>query len=184
MSTRLFLFLTGFSLCCGLLSGCSDADTDPPAESNDVDSTNEADENAPTAVTAEADDPNADAEHDDQKHYSVTGTTENFAKLTSSGQPVLVDYWAEWCGPCLMIGPKVEELAHKLEGKALVVKVNVDEQPDLVSEDIEGFPYFAFYKDGEKVDHVLGLPSLDLEEAAQVLEDKLMALADDKAAAE
>lgn len=167
---QFMLLLTFLSVSTFLISGCTESETPTTETSTSEESTSEESE---TAVATEED-----------KHYAVTGTPDNFEELKNSGKPVLVDYWAVWCGPCMLISPKIEELAKKLDGKAVVIKVNVDEQPSLVPDDIEGYPFFAFYKDGEKVDQVLGLPSLDLDEAAQALEDKLLALADDGSASE
>ncbi|GAB5441143.1 MAG: hypothetical protein Fues2KO_14920 [Fuerstiella sp.] len=167
---QFMLLLTCISVSTFLISGCTESETPTHEES--------------TTEEATTDDPETAEATDEDKHYAVTGTPDNFDELKNSGKPVLVDYWAVWCGPCMLISPKIEELAKKLDGKAVIIKVNVDEQPSLVPDDIEGYPFFAFYKDGEKVDQVLGLPSLDLDEAARALEDKLLALADDGSASE
>lgn len=90
-------------------------------------------------------------------------TQENFeAEVISSELPVLIDFYADWCGPCKMMGPVVENLAKEYDGKIKVGKVNVDEQPELASKyGVMSIPYFAFIKKGELVDNVVGATSID-----------------------
>ena len=85
-------------------------------------------------------------------------TDSNFAnEVEESDQPVLVDFWAEWCGPCRMVGPVVEELAEEYQGKAKVGKVNVDHNPQVsVKYGIRSIPALLIFKGGEVVDQIIG----------------------------
>lgn len=81
----------------------------------------------------------------------------NFDETIKSDKPVLVDFWAEWCGPCKMIGPVVEELAGDYEGKAVVGKLNVDENPDVTARfGIRSIPTLLVFKGGQVVDKQVG----------------------------
>ncbi len=84
-------------------------------------------------------------------------TDANFEEVINTDQPVLVDFWAEWCGPCKMIGPVVEELAEDFEGKAVIGKVNVDENPETAAKfGIRSIPTLLVIKGGEIVEKQIG----------------------------
>lgn len=81
----------------------------------------------------------------------------NFDQIIASDKPVLVDFWAEWCGPCKMIGPVVEELAGDYEGRAVVGKLNVDENPQTAAKfGIRSIPTLLVFKGGQIVDKQVG----------------------------
>jgi thioredoxin 1 len=89
---------------------------------------------------------------------TIEGTDTNFdEEVLKSDIPVLVDFWAPWCGPCRMVGPSVEELADELKGKLKVVKVNTDENQAVAQKyGIRSIPTLGIFKDGKVVDSVIG----------------------------
>ncbi|NLV36630.1 MAG: thioredoxin [Clostridiaceae bacterium] len=93
-------------------------------------------------------------------------TKSNFEQLViKSDKPVLVDFWAAWCGPCRMVAPIMEELAGEYDGKALIAKVNVDDENELSSKfRIMSIPTVMLFKDGQVVDKIVGArPKSDFE---------------------
>lgn len=84
-------------------------------------------------------------------------TESNFDELIKTDKPVLVDFWAEWCGPCRLVGPHVDALATEYEGRAVIGKVNVDQQGTLAAKyGVRNIPTLIVLKNGEVVDKVVG----------------------------
>ncbi len=98
-------------------------------------------------------------------------TDENAKELIESGKPVVIDFWAEWCGPCRQIAPIVDELAAQYEGQVVIGKYNVDDDSELSSEfGIRNIPTLLFFKDGKLADKHVGSAN------KTVLENKVKAL--------
>ena len=84
-------------------------------------------------------------------------TDANIEEIINSGKPVVIDFWAEWCGPCRMVGPIVEELAKEYDGKVTIGKMDVDNNVDTPNEyGIRNIPTILFFKDGQLVDKQVG----------------------------
>jgi thioredoxin 1 len=98
-------------------------------------------------------------------------TNENFASLKSGNLPLVVDFWATWCGPCRMVSPILSELAEKYDGKIVVGKCDVEENDDLAAEfGIRNIPTILFFKNGEIVDKLVGaMPKAKFEEKFEAL---------------
>ena len=98
-------------------------------------------------------------------------TSENFESLKNGAQPLVVDFWATWCGPCRMVAPIISELAEKYDGKITVGKCDVEENEDLAADfGIRNIPTILFFKNGTVVDKLVGAMS------KQKFEEKFEAL--------
>ena len=87
----------------------------------------------------------------------VTITSENFESLKNGEQPLVVDFWATWCGPCRMVGPVISELAQEYDGRIVVGKCDVEENEELSMEfGIRNIPTILFFKGGQMVDKMVG----------------------------
>ena len=101
----------------------------------------------------------------------VTITNENFASLRNGNLPLVVDFWATWCGPCRMMSPIIADLAEAYDGKIVVGKCDVEDNEDLAAEfGIRNIPTILFFKNGEVVDKIVGA------QKKENLEEKIKAL--------
>ena len=101
----------------------------------------------------------------------VTITNENLSSLKNGDKPLVVDFWATWCGPCRMVSPIISELAEVYEGKVVIGKCDVEENEDLAAEyGIRNIPTILFFKGGEVVNKLVGAQSrAKIDEAIQQL---------------
>ena len=86
----------------------------------------------------------------------------NFEECLNAGKPMVLDFWAEWCGPCRMVAPIIDELAQEYEGRVTIGKMDVDNNDDVVGQfGIRNIPTVLFFKNGEVVDKIVGATSKD-----------------------
>jgi thioredoxin 1 len=91
------------------------------------------------------------------KKMALQVTDANFEELVNSGKPMVLDFWAEWCGPCRMVAPIIDELATEYEGRVTIGKMDVDENNDVVAQfGVRNIPTVLFFKDGQVVDKQVG----------------------------
>ena len=101
----------------------------------------------------------------------VTITNENFANLKNGPQPLVVDFWATWCGPCRMVAPIIEEMSKAYDGRVVIGKCDVEENEDLAMEfGIRNIPTILFFKNGAIVDKIVGaVGKAKIEEKIQAM---------------
>ncbi|MFI3323047.1 MAG: thioredoxin [Rikenellaceae bacterium] len=98
-------------------------------------------------------------------------TNSNYKELIESGKPVVIDFWAEWCGPCRMVAPIIDELSKEYEGQVVIGKCDVDENDDVAAEfKVRNIPTIVFIKDGEVKDKQVGAaPKASIEQKVKAL---------------
>ncbi len=98
-------------------------------------------------------------------------TDENFEGLLNEGKPLVLDFWAEWCGPCRLVSPIIDELSEEYEGRVNIGKMNVDENDDVISQfGIRNIPTILFFKNGQLVDKIVGaMPKAKFVEKIEAL---------------
>ena len=101
----------------------------------------------------------------------VTITAENFESLKNGSQPLVVDFWATWCGPCRMVGPVISELAEEYDGRIAVGKCDVEDNEELAAEfGIRNIPTILFFRGGQLIDKVVGAqPKAKIQEKFEAL---------------
>ena len=114
----------------------------------------------------------SEAETEAEKELAIEITAENFGDLVlNSEQPVLLDFWAPWCGPCMMLGPHVETIASEYDGKLVVGKVNTDQQQELAEKyQAASIPLVLVLKNGEVVGKVEGFDANTASEIRKVVD--------------
>lgn len=106
---------------------------------------------------------------------AFTFTDENVAEIIASGKPVVIDFWATWCGPCVRMAPMIDELAEKYGDQAVIGKYNIEEEGDLCAEyRIMSVPTILFFKNGQKVD--IRLAGSQTKESLEEKINELLAL--------
>ena len=169
------LFASAFLLT--FVIGCAeDVVSDPAPDTGAEESTDDAGTEESAAEEA-GDSSEASASSEEEHHYVVVND-ENFEEVVlKSDKPVLVDFWAPWCGPCRMISPVVESLAKQYHGDVVVAKLDVDEAPETAAAyEVTSIPYLAVFKNGEQADAIVGVPGGSLEAAQEEIEKRMLAL--------
>ena len=96
-------------------------------------------------------------------------TSNNISEILATSQPVVVDFWATWCGPCRVLGPTIDEIATEFDSRAVVAKCNIDDCEEVAVEyGIRNIPTLLFFKDGQVVDRKVGV--ISKQEIAEKLE--------------
>lgn len=96
-------------------------------------------------------------------------TSNNISEILATSQPVVVDFWATWCGPCRVLGPTIDEIATEFDSRAVIAKCNIDDCEDVAVEyGIRNIPTLLFFKDGQVVDRKVGV--ISKQEIAEKLE--------------